>query len=148
MMVKTMHPSRTSRASEVAELRARLAEAEETLAAIRNGEVDAVVVSGAKGEQVFTLQSAEKPYRLLMEAMNEGALTVQPDGTILYCNARFGEMVKTPVEQVIGASLFLFIEVEQEQFLRQLLKELPQTGAKTQLSLYPANHREPVLPVQ
>src|SRR5438067_5399572 len=144
MMVKTRRPSRTSHASEVAELRARLAEAEETLAAIRNGEVDAVVVSGGKGEQVFTLQSAEKPYRLLMEAMNEGALTVQPDGAILYCNARFAEMVKTPVERVIGASLFRFVEVEHEKFLRDLLKEVPETGAKAELSLYPADHREPV----
>jgi len=147
-MVKTTRPSRTHRDSEVVELRARLAEAEETLAAIRNGEVDAVVVSGTTGEQVFTLQSAEKPYRLLMEAMNEGALTMHSDGTILYCNSRFAEMVKTPVERVIGASLFHFVEVEQKQFLRELLKDLPPAGAKAEISIYPAEHREPVLPVQ
>src|SRR5438045_3357211 len=140
MMVKTMHPSRTRRDSETEELRARLAEAEETLAAIRNGEVDALVVSGATGEQVFTLQSAEKPYRLLMEAMNEGALTVHPDGTILYCNSRFAEMVKAPVEHVIGASLFRFVDVEQEQFLRELLRNTPQPGAKAEFSIFPAEH--------
>ena len=54
------------------ELRARLEEAEDTLRAIRSGEVDALVVSGASGEQIFTLQGAEHIYRLLIEDMREG----------------------------------------------------------------------------
>jgi hypothetical protein len=40
---------------ELEELRQRLQEAEETLDAIRNGKVDALVVSGPSGEKVFTL---------------------------------------------------------------------------------------------
>src|SRR5260370_37834465 len=87
--------------SEVIELRARLAEAEETIAAIRQGAVDALVVEGPKGDQVFTLRGAEKPYRLLMEAINEGALTLQDDGTILFCNRRFGETVAAPSDRII-----------------------------------------------
>jgi hypothetical protein len=39
-------------ASRVAELEAKLREAKETLDAVRNGEVDAVVVGGASGQQV------------------------------------------------------------------------------------------------
>lgn len=67
----------------IAHLEARLAEVEETLRALRQGEVDALVVAGADGDQVFTIQSAETPYRFLVEAMNEGALLIQNDGTIL-----------------------------------------------------------------
>ena len=46
--------------AENTELRLRLEEAEETLNAIHNGEVDAIIVSGAGGEQVFTLKQAEE----------------------------------------------------------------------------------------
>ena len=77
------------------DLRRRLEEAEETLRAIRTGEVDALVVDGADGERVFTLQGADHPYRALIESMQQGAASLGADGTILYCNRRFAEMVET-----------------------------------------------------
>ena len=77
----------------------RAEEAEETIRAIHSGEVDALVVSTEHGDQIFTLAGAEKPYRIMMETMNEGAVTMVPDGTILYCNQRFADMVKTPLEK-------------------------------------------------
>ncbi len=61
---------------DVQELSRRLIELEEILHAIRHGEVDAVVVSAATGDRVFTLQGAEHPYRVLVESMNEGAATL------------------------------------------------------------------------
>ena len=64
-------------------------ELEETFLAIQRGQVDAVVVNGADGDQVFTLQGAEHPYRVLVETMNEGAATLDKDGTVLYGNASF-----------------------------------------------------------
>ena len=79
--------------SELEQLRARLEEAEETLAAIRSGEVDALVVSGPHGEQIYTLRGADHSYRVLLEDMNEGAATLLPDGTVLYCNKVFAEML-------------------------------------------------------
>jgi len=75
-------------------LRARLANAEETLGAIHTGEVDAVVVAGKQGPQVFTLEGAEHAYRVLIECMNEGALILAADGVILYANRSFARMVK------------------------------------------------------
>lgn len=84
---KKQNPSST--AQEVRELRARVAELEETLRAIRMGEVDAVLVSSAQGDQVFTLQGAEHPYRLLVETIEEGAATLSDDGTVLYSNKSF-----------------------------------------------------------
>ena len=92
------------------ELQAQLAEAEETLRAIREGEVDAVIVSGSRGEQVFSLVGAESIYRLIVETMKEAAFTVTFDGKILFCNAQFGEFVKRPMEQILGHSLREFVD--------------------------------------
>ena len=91
--------------SEDGDIRARLGEAEDLLRALRCGEVDALVVSTPAGDQVFTLTGADRPYRRLIEAMTEGALTMARDGTILYANSRFAEMVKTPLEQVVGSPI-------------------------------------------
>jgi PAS domain S-box-containing protein len=91
-------------------LREKLREAEETLDAIRNGDVDAVVVSGAEGvPRVYTLETADQTYRLLVEEMQEGALTLTRSGDILYCNRRLAEMVETEPERVIGGTLSRFI---------------------------------------
>jgi PAS domain S-box-containing protein len=94
---------------DLAELKARLLEAEETLSAIRNGDVDAVVVGGPLGQQVYTLENADRPYRVLIEQMQEGAVTLGDDCTILYCNQRFASIVRTPHEKVIGNSILTFI---------------------------------------
>jgi len=91
------------------ELHSRLAETEEALMAIRSGEVDAIVVSGAKGEQVYSISSAETPYRTFVEEMNEGAITLSKEGIIIYCNQRFAEMVHEPIERVIGSTFNRYI---------------------------------------
>jgi PAS domain S-box-containing protein len=91
------------------ELHSRLAEIEEALSAIRNGEVDAIMVTGKMGEQVYSVSSAETPYRTFIEEMSEGAVTLTKEGTILYCNQRFAEIVKTPHENVVGSSFKRFI---------------------------------------
>jgi len=91
------------------ELHSRLVEIEEALSAIRNGEVDAIMVSGRKGEQVYSVSSAETPYRTFIEEMSEGAVTLTKEGTILYCNPRFAAIVQSPYEKVIGSSLKRFI---------------------------------------
>ena len=88
---------------EIRELRAQLAEAQETLRAIREGEVDALVVSTPEGQRVFTLQSADHSYRTIIEQMQEGAVTLVEDGHINYSNRRFAEMVKRPLEEIIGS---------------------------------------------
>src|SRR5213082_678484 len=93
----------------VRELRDRLKTAEETLRAIRAGEVDAIVVARARGEHVITLAGAELAYRILFDQMNEGAVTLTRDGTIAYCNRRFADIVRTPLARVIGVPLRRFV---------------------------------------
>lgn len=108
---------------ELEDLRVRLDEAEETLRAIRSGEVDALIVSGVGGEQVFTLKGADQSYRVLIEDMNEGALTLTLDGVILYCNRRFADMLKTPLEKVIGSKIHTWIASDSQRFLHELLRQ-------------------------
>jgi PAS domain S-box-containing protein len=127
--------SRPAPSRRVAELRARLADAEETLRAIRSGEVDSVVVVGKQGPQVFTLEGAEHAYRMLIESMNEGALTLTADGMILYANQCFARMLKRPLEQVLGSSFHHFLSAADRATLRPLLKRTDQSGPKIQVLL-------------
>src|SRR5574339_1138904 len=100
---------------ETAELKSRLEETEETLRAIQEYMVDAFVVNRESGIQVVTLNESEIPYRMMVESMNEGAVTLIPDGTIFYCNPRFGTMVKVESDQLIGVHFHTFILAEQRQ---------------------------------
>jgi len=84
---------RAAHLEELAALRARVSEAEDLLRAIGRGEVDAIVRQGPAGDQVFTLEGADRPYRMMVEAMAEGALSLTTDGAILYANARFAELI-------------------------------------------------------
>jgi len=90
---------------ELAALRLRLSEAEEALKAIHNAEVDAVVVKGSQGSSIYSLTGVNHPYRIYVEQMQEGAVTVTGEGLILFCNQRFAEMIGVPLDHVIGSLL-------------------------------------------
>lgn len=81
------------------ELRARLQEAEQTIEAIQGGEVDAFF----RDETVVARGDALKPYQAFVEQMQQGAASLALDGTILYANMRFAEIVGRPLEKAIGA---------------------------------------------
>jgi PAS domain S-box-containing protein len=89
----------------VEELRGQLAEAQETLKAIHQGEVDALVVSTPEGNKIYTISGAERPYRILIQEMKEGAVILSDDNTILYCNDGFAKMVKSPLDKTIGTNI-------------------------------------------
>lgn len=79
---------------DVAELRRRLAEAEDTLRAIREGEVDAIVMrDAAEGDQVFPLGGAHDSYRAFMEAMDIGAAALDGERRLLYANGALATML-------------------------------------------------------
>ncbi len=112
---------------EIEELRVRLEEAEATIEAIRGGNVDALVGSGPDGEKVFSLEGAEHPYRVMLDVMNEGVVTVSANGGILTCNSRFANFVKAPMEQILGKPLAQFTvesyALELSSFLNKALEE-------------------------
>jgi two-component system NarL family sensor kinase len=142
--MKTARPQ--SPDNEVATLRLRLAEAEETLRAIRHGEVDALMGMGKQRKQVFSLVGAEHAYRMLIEAMNEGALTLTTGKMILYANQCFARMVKCPLEQVTGSSFRRFLSAADGATLRAHMKQAAQTGVKMLLLLHATDGTK--LPVQ
>ena len=94
---------------ENAALRSSLEEATETLEAIRTGSVDALVVQGADGHELYTLQTADVGYRVFIETMNEGAVTVSEDGIILYCNAAFAAMAGNAAAGILGRCFAEFV---------------------------------------
>jgi two-component system, NarL family, sensor kinase len=126
---------RPKKANELEEMLARVSELEETLRAIRMGEVDAVVVSGPIGDQVFTLQGAEHPYRILVETIDEGAATLSHDGTVLYSNKSFAEIFDVPLEKFIGAPLDSFVSGDDLEELRTLLGSAKTGSARGEIRL-------------
>lgn len=113
-------PARRPRAA-TASLRQRLREAEETLQAIREGHVDALVMRLPDGEQIYTLRSADQPYRLMVEQMHEGALTLSSGGIILYCNTRFAELLDSSSIEITGQPIDEFLSPADRDKLEVLL---------------------------
>jgi signal transduction histidine kinase/CheY-like chemotaxis protein len=117
--------------AEIEELRQRLDESESTLSAIRNGEVDALVIGG---KEIYTLEGADHPYRVLVEAMQQGAVTLSPAGAIVFCNTGFSNMVKRPVEKVIGTPIHSLFGASDLPELTRRLSE-PHIGKQSELTL-------------
>jgi len=113
---------------DISELERRLEEAEETLRAIRQGEVDALVIDDPKGEVIYTLASADYPYRLMIDEMNEGAVSVSPDSLILYSNRNFGSILGLTETNTSGVPFGDFVVPHmREQFLEDLEKARQQS---------------------
>ena len=115
-------------AEEVAVLCARLDEASHTLQAVLNAEVDAVLVNGTQGVHIYTLKGADEPYRVLIEEMNQGAVTLASDGGILYCNRRFAHLLRRPLDEIVGFAFEGFV-LPGEQANFAALLETGRTGA-------------------
>jgi PAS domain S-box-containing protein len=127
---------------EIEQLKARLNAAEETLAAIRDGQVDAIVVPGPAGTQrVFTLAGSDDAYRVFVERMKEGAVTVSADSTVLYCNQAFAEIVDTPLDQIIGRSIYEFVPRAERERFDSVYKHPLDGPAKIELQLLSAEGR-------
>jgi PAS domain S-box-containing protein len=113
----------------------RLRVAEEALRAIREGGIDALVLSQDGTEKVYTLRGSEEPYRLFVEAMSEGAVTISLDGTILYSNKSFADLLKQPLEKVIGAPIQRFISAYDKDTFNALFYRARIGPAKAELLL-------------
>ncbi len=108
---------------ELEELTFQLSEANETIDAIRTGKVDALVVHNMDGHQLFTLKSADQTYRVFIEKMNEGAVTLNSKGIILYSNSQFATMVQVPLSKVIGYHFSKFISEDSLPDFKKLFEK-------------------------
>ncbi len=119
---------------DIDELRERLEESEAVIDAIRQGDVDAVVVYHPS-EQVYTLKGADYSYRVLIEAISEGALVISASGMIAYCNYRFAEMLQTTARDLTGSSLFDCIRPEDLSAFEKLLQAGITDSVKGEITL-------------
>src|SRR5258705_379997 len=92
-----------------------------------------------KGEQIIALHGADHSYRVLLEDMNEGAATLLADGSLLYCNKAFAEILKMPIEKVIGSSANDFVAPSDRQLFVDLLRSGEQANAKAEITFRPTD---------
>src|SRR5580700_7676079 len=111
-------------------LRLRLDEAEAVVEAIRTGMVDAVVVHSTPGESVYTLEGADRPYRLLVEAMQQGVAVLNPDGVLLYCNPCLADLFKMSVEKVTGCTVDGFAAKADHAMFTDMLGSVENTSTQ------------------
>src|SRR5215475_1462749 len=123
----------------IKQLEMRLEEAESTLQAIRHGEVDALVVSSPAGPQVYTLQSADHPYRILVQEMQEGALTLTSTGLILYANLAFASMMRTSLESIVGTSVQRFVAPRELQSFQAFFERCARGNNRGEMVLQAAD---------
>ena len=121
------------------ELITRLQEAEETLLAIRSGEVDAIVVNGPDGEKVFTLQGADHTYRIFVERMNEGAAVLSSDQTVLHCNRRFARLLGVRLQSVIGSAMHDLVWPGDRDTLDSLLRRAAKRSCSGEIRMHSQN---------
>ena len=112
-----------------------LEEATDIIDAIRNGEVDALVMKSDQGHQLFTLKSADQTYRIFIEQMTEGAVTLNPSGKILYANSQFGNLLNTPLEKITGNAFVNFIAEADRSYFESLFERSWQHNRKGELNL-------------
>jgi PAS domain S-box-containing protein len=129
---------------ELEKLRFQLEEANETIEAIRTGQIDAIVVQGDNGHQLYTLKSADHTYRVFIEKMTEGAVTLNNQGYILYCNSRFASMVNTPLSYIIGMNFEQFIASEHLTPYKELFAKAWDEDSKGEVSLARGHEFMPV----
>jgi PAS domain S-box-containing protein len=126
-------------AAENIELRQLLAEANETLEAIRQGGVDAVVVERPGGPQVYTLTGADQPYRVLVEEMQEGAVMLRDDGIILYCNKQTARILRTSHQNLLGTSFGSFLAPESQPVFQSLWQRSRKEVSRGEVTLAAAD---------
>jgi PAS domain S-box-containing protein len=118
------------------ELRRKLQEGEETIRAIRAGEVDAIFV---EAEKVYTLEAADKPYRLLVEQIPQGAAVLTVEGVFLHCNSRFTELLQRPLHSLLGTSIHPFVSPASRPHFEALLRQALDGDSKGEVTLHSPN---------
>ena len=129
---------------ELEETRRQLYEALETIEAIRTGQVDALVVQNGSAHQLYTLQTADLAYRVFIEKMTEGALTLSPHGIILFANSQFSEMTGLPLSVIIGLPFEQLIAEDNRSFYKKLFTASWEGYCKGEVEIACKERRTPV----
>ena len=141
---QSIHQNKQDLEKELEELRHQLEEANETIEAIRTGQIDALVVKDGNGHQLYTLKNADQTYRFFIEKMIEGAVSLNNDGMVLYSNSRFANMIQHPLSRVIGRPFRDFIEKESLQSFDELFENSWKQDCKGEVLLLSGDSLCPV----
>ena len=131
--------------AQVEELQTQLAECHDTIDAIRSGEVDAFIVKNNDKHELYTLKTADQTYRVFIEKMAEGAVTINEEGIILYSNTSFSNMVNLPLEKVLGFPFWNFISPNYKETIDAVITHAWQREVKTEVTLQRHHNQIPVL---
>jgi PAS domain S-box-containing protein len=97
--------------------------------------IDALVVSNKKEITVYAAETADKIYRILIEKMHEGAVTLNKEGIILYCNSYFAGLLQIPLQKAIGANFIDFIPESSKGIVKTLIKQGRDNAGKAEAYL-------------
>jgi signal transduction histidine kinase len=127
---------------EIKELKAKLFEVNNIIDSIKEGAIDALVVNIDGTPNIYSLETADYTYRILIEKFGEGALSITEDGLILFCNDYFSKLIDIPANQVIGANFSEYLgSGDQFDWIMRCLSKGPFKG-ETNLNVN--NKRLPV----
>ncbi len=115
-------------------LRDLLAEAEDTLRALRAGEVDAVLVARDR-EQVFTLDPADKPYRLMVDQTPQAAATFTTDGVIVHGNLHFERLLGRSLDELVGKPIYDFLAGESRAEFEAMVPDVHAAEVQIEVTL-------------
>ena len=114
---------------EIEELKAQLFEANNIIDAIKDGSVDALVLNKDGKANIYSIESADYTYRILIEKFGEGALSISEDGLVLYCNEYFSKLIGIPPTKIIGTYFNSYVDsVGDFENLKSALSKGPSKG--------------------
>ena len=114
-------------------LKHQLLEAKRSIDAMQKGNIDALVITDKQDLKVYTEKTADKTYRVLIEKMHEGAITLNEDGTILYSNSYFATLVNIPLQKVIGTKFKNFIDDSTRERYEVLIEKGRENGVREEV---------------
>ena len=127
MEEKDLHINRLEQEIEV--LRSQLDDANNIIDAIRDGSVDALVVQKEGKAEIYSIESADYTYRILIEKFGEGALSISEDGLILYCNEYFSKLIGIPAGKITGSYFTEYVNSHRDYIaLKTSLNDGPVKG--------------------
>ncbi len=134
--------NQNSFSGDIEDPKAQTGDTQEVVPADRKSEAAAIASFSLPGEEVSTLPRAEQSYRVFVESMVEGAVTLLPDGAISFCNSRFSEMVGFPVRRCPGTCFERFLAPEQVPLFRSLLESCGRDGKDAEFTIVASDGRQ------
>src|ERR1043165_2927599 len=127
--------------NEIEALHLQLQEANDTIEAIRSGEIDALVVKNGNEHQLYTLKSADHTYRVFIEKMKEGAVTLNWDGIILYSNSQFASLTGLTITEIIGLPIMDFIPKQFHSSFKEIINQGWRSDSKGEILFKSKNNK-------